>query len=134
MNKHEIPDDMKDLVLTENEAAALMKAANEGTPTPKKPRTRSKFQFTMFPEEWKNQLAKVQAEGGVYRVALYLLRESWRAQSNRVKAANKALEAQGVSRWQKYHALEQLGKLGLISIERSSRKSPVVTVKFTRLA
>ena len=133
MNKHEIPDDMKDLVLTENEAAALMKAANEGTPTPKKPRTRS-IKFTMFPEEWKYQLAKVQAEGGVYRVALYLLGESWRAQSNRVKAANKALEAQGVSRWQKYHALEQLGKLGLISTERSSRKSPVVTVKFTGLA
>jgi hypothetical protein len=130
MNKHEIPDDMKDLLLTEEERKALMKAS-KGATRRKSRAPKTRFKFTIFPDEWEYQLARVQAEGGVYRVALYLLRETWRAGSNRVKLANEVLKARGVSRWQKYHALDVLGSLGLISTERGSRKSPVVTVKFT---
>jgi hypothetical protein len=66
-----------------------------------------------------------------YRVALYLLEEVWRSQSKRVKLANAGLKELNVGRRGKRHALDQLGKLGLISSERQPRKSPVVTVKFT---
>jgi hypothetical protein len=85
--------------------------------------------FIKFPEEWDYQLARVQADGSTYRVALYLL---WKARftGGSVKLANKALEARGVSRWSKYRALDQLGRLGLISTERNGRQSILVKVKF----
>jgi hypothetical protein len=125
-----VPDDMKDLVLTEAEVAAAIKAARGGS-TPRKLRTRSKSKFIIFPVEWQFQLARVKADGCTYRVALYLLWEAWRSQSNRVKLANVGMEEHGVSRWNKHRALKQLVEAGLISIEQQPRKSPIVTVKFT---
>jgi hypothetical protein len=85
----------------------------------------------MFPVEWQYQLARVKADGCTYRVALYLLWEAWRSQSNRVKLTNVGLKEHGVSRWSKQHALDQLAEAGLISTERRPWKSPVVAVKFT---
>ena len=127
---HNVPNDMKDLVLTEAEVAAAMKAASEGS-TPRKLRTRSKSKFIMFPVEWQFQLARVRADGCTYRVALYLLWEAWRSQSNRVKLTNVGMKEHGVSRWNKHRALKQLVEAGLISVEQRTRKSPSVTVKFT---
>ena len=97
----------------------------------KKPTTRSKSKFIIFPEEWRDQLAHIKAGGATYRVALYLLHEVWRSGSNRVKLANVSLEAHGVSRWGKHRALNRLGSVGLISTEHAFGKSPVVTVKYT---
>jgi hypothetical protein len=91
--------------------------------------TRSKF--IKFPLEWDCQLARDKADGVTYRVALYLLHETWRSGHNRVKLANGTLEARGVNRWGKYRALERLGRLGLISTERRGRRSPIITVKWT---
>jgi hypothetical protein len=93
------------------------------------PSTRSKF--IKFPLEWAFQLARAKADGSTYRVALYLLQETWRSGCNRVKLANGTLKAQGVSRWAKYRALDELGRLGLVSTEREDRRSPLVTVKFS---
>jgi hypothetical protein len=132
--KHKIRDDLKGIVMEEDELAAAMKAANEN-PTPKKPRgrarARSRSRFIMFPEEWRYQLARVDANKCTYRLALYLLWEVWRSQSNRVKLANVGLKELGVGRWGKRHALDQLAKTGLISTERQPRKSPIVMVRFT---
>jgi hypothetical protein len=125
--KRNIPDDLKDLVWTDEDAVVVAKAASKGS-TPKKRWWRSKF--IMFPVEWQFQLARMKADGCAYRIALYVLWEAWRSQSNRVKLANVGLKERGVGRWGKRHALEQLGSAGLISIERQPRKSPVVTVKF----
>jgi hypothetical protein len=122
-----VPDDMKHLVLTEQEVAAAMKAASPG----KKPRVRRKAKFIMFPVEWQYQLTRVNADVCAYRLALHLLWEAWRSQSNRVKLANVALKELGVGRRGKRHALEQLAEAGLISTERAARKSPVVTIRFT---
>jgi hypothetical protein len=94
----------------------------------KAPSTRSRF--IKFPLEWAIQLAYVKADGGTYRVALYLLQEVWRSGSNRVKLANDALQKQGVSRWMKYRALAVLCSRGLVSTERAGRRSPIVIVKF----
>jgi hypothetical protein len=89
-----------------------------------------KAKFIKFPQEWDYQLARVQADGCTYRVALFLLQEAYWA-GGRAKLANKALEARGVSRWSKYRALGLLGQLGLISVERNGRRSIMVRVKFT---
>jgi hypothetical protein len=127
--KRNVPDDIKDLVWTDEEAAAAMKAASKGS-TPKKVQARSKSRFTIFPDEWDYQLARVEANGCTYRVAIDLLREVWRSQSNRMKLPNVALKQRNVSRWSKQRALDQLEEAGLISIERHARKSPIVVVKF----
>jgi hypothetical protein len=107
-----------------------MKAASEN-PSPKKSRARTRSKFIMFPVEWRYQLARVKADGCAYQVALHLLWEAWRSQSNRVKLPNVGLKELGVGRRGKRHALDQLVEAGLISTERQPRKSPVVTVKFT---
>jgi hypothetical protein len=125
-----VPDDIKDLVWTDEEAAAATKVASTGT-TSRKSRARSKSRFIMFPMVWQYQLVRLKAGCCTYRVALYLLWEAWRSQSNQVKLANMGLKEWGVGRRGKRLALNQLGRAGLISTERQPRKSPVVTVKFT---
>jgi hypothetical protein len=124
-----VPNDIKDLVWIDEEAAAT-KVASTGT-TSRKSRARSKSRFIMFPMEWQYQLVRVKAGCCTYRVALYLLWEAWRSQSNQVKLANMGLKEWGVGRRGKRLALNQLGRAGLISTERQPRKSPVVTIKFT---
>jgi hypothetical protein len=124
-----VPNDIKDLVWIDEEAAAT-KVASTGT-TSRKSRARSKSRFIMFPMEWQYQLMRVKAGCCTYRVALYLLWEAWRSQSNQVKLANMGLKEWGVGRRGKRLALNQLGRAGLISTERQPRKSPVVTIKFT---
>jgi hypothetical protein len=91
---------------------------------------RSTIKFIMFPVEWQFQLARVDADKCTYRVALYLLYESWRSQNKFVKLANFGLKGLGVGREGKRNALEQLEEAGLVSVERNDRKSPVVKVKF----
>jgi hypothetical protein len=112
------------------EHEAALRPAAETKPASKRA-SRSRSKFTKFPEEWRDQLARMGADGTTYRVALYLLYEVWRSGSDRVKLANVGLKAQGVSRWGKNRALHRLARAGLISTERASGKSPVVTVKYT---
>jgi hypothetical protein len=84
----------------------------------------------MVPRAWEYQLARLETCGAnVYRIALYLLDETWRSGSNRVKS-NGALEKHGVSRWGKQRALKQLRQIGLIKVEQQPRRSPIVTVRF----
>jgi hypothetical protein len=88
--------------------------------------------FTKFPDVWEHQLARIpRVDGAIYRVALYLLRESWRSDNPRVKLANGVMRGRGVGKRAKQRALRRLGRVGLISIEQHPRKSPIVTVKFT---
>jgi hypothetical protein len=129
--KRDVPDNMKHLVWSDEEVAAIMKTASESDSASKKSRARTRSRFIMFPVEWRCQLKRVDADKCTYRVALHLLEESWRSQSKRVKLANVGLKELGVGRRGKRHALDQLGKAGLISAERQPRRSPIVTVKFT---
>ncbi len=88
--------------------------------------------FIRFPREWEYQLARMEgASATTYRVALFLLWESWRSDLRRVKLSNAALRDWGVGREAKRRALDKLGRAGLVSVERRARKSPTVTVKFT---
>jgi hypothetical protein len=68
-------------------------------------RRRMGAKFTMLPDAWDYQLAKIKADGCTYRVAIYLLRESWRVDNNRVKLPNGVLKERGVGRWGKQRVL-----------------------------
>jgi hypothetical protein len=128
--KRSVPDDLKDLVLRHDEVEKLLQSRTK--PPPKgRSRVESKSRFIIFPMEWHRQLATVEAEGATYRVAFYLLYECWRSQTNRMKLPNIGLRQWGVGRRGKRSALDQLGRLGLISCDRARGKSPVVTVKLT---
>jgi hypothetical protein len=95
-------------------------------------RRRRAAKFTKFPHMWEHQLARIRrADAATYRVALYLLWESWRSDIHRVKVTNGVIRDRGVNKWAKQRALRRLGRAGLISIEQHPNKSPVVTVKFT---
>jgi hypothetical protein len=115
--------DPSQLRLTPEDIAAL-------TPRTYSTTKAKKSGFTIFPDAWDDQLARVKANGCTYRVAIHLLREAWRTGNNRVKLANVTLGGRNVSRWGKQRALGQLVAAGLISIDQPSRKSPIVMVKF----
>lgn len=87
--------------------------------------------FVMFPELWREQLADIRAHGSTYRVAIFLLGEAWRTNNRAVKLTNVALTQAGVKRDGKAIALQELRQAGLVAVEQSPRKSPIVTVRFT---
>jgi hypothetical protein len=58
----------------------------------------------------------------------YLMYESWRTGHYPVKLANEFLARIGIDRDAKLRALRKLERLGLISIERRGRKSPVIRI------
>ena len=118
-----VPDDMKNLVFTEEELAAVT------TPTGARKKQHRK-PFTPFPKVWQFQLVKIpNATACTYRVALCLLWEAWRSGSNKVKLTNVTLKKEGVGRWGKRRSLEQLGQRWLIAVDSKPRKSPIVTLK-----
>jgi ribosomal protein S19E (S16A) len=61
-------------------------------------------------------------------VCVYLLYASWKARSMTFTMPNGWLEERGVSREVKRRVLRDLEEAGLITIERPSRKTPIVTL------
>jgi hypothetical protein len=84
--------------------------------------------FIKFPELWRVCLAEKRADGSTYRVALYLLNQA--RFSTHVRLGNKALERQGVSRASKWRALKLLRRAGLIAVEGTKGKVPIVKVRW----
>jgi hypothetical protein len=91
-------------------------------PKPKKKRER----FVCVPWSWVEKLSG--ARGQTLRVAIVLLHLHWKAQGRPVKLANGKLQSDGISRRAKWRALLELESLGLISIERRPKKSPVIQI------
>jgi hypothetical protein len=89
-------------------------------PKPKRPRLDG--QFILVPFE------AVQLFSPRGRVVLQLLYLAWWHRSRTVVLANRKLGEWGVSRYQKYRALENLERAGLISVERRVAKNPRVTL------
>jgi hypothetical protein len=93
------------------------------TPTPRKIAKRREH-FVMVPFEWLERLNG--AEGSAYAVALHLLYLNWKGRGGPVKLANGMLKINGINRWSKKRALEDLERRGLITVERRPRKSPII--------
>ena len=61
-------------------------------------------------------------------VWVYLVRLSWREESLTFALPNGWLERSGVSREVKRRVLRDLERAGLITLERRTKKSPIVTL------
>jgi hypothetical protein len=92
---------------------------------PKKIRERRQ-QFVKVPWTWIERLGG--AHGKTYAVAVRLLYLHWKGDGKPIKLANGMLAIDGISRWSKWRALEDLEWLGLIAIDRRQRKSPIITL------
>jgi hypothetical protein len=111
------PFDLKKLPLNQEE----MKAYSGKSAAPK-------ARFTLVPDVWKKRLAEGTTNCSTYKLALALLHRDWKNDGRPVRLANKGLEADGLNRKQKYRALADLERLGLVTVERPFRKSPTVKV------
>jgi hypothetical protein len=64
-----------------------------------------------------------------FAVLCYLLHENWKQGGGPIKVPNGFLNKLGVGRGAKSRALKKLERLGIISVERRDRKSPIVTIR-----
>jgi hypothetical protein len=85
---------------------------------------RRRRHFIQVPMSWFERLAG--ASGQTYRIALFLLYLDWKARGEPVQLANGLLQIDGVSRYSKWRALDDLARRGLIAVERRRRRSPIV--------
>jgi hypothetical protein len=89
-------------------------------------RRRQKTRFVKVPLLWMERLAHAR-QARTFKVALQLLYRHWKAGGGKpVVLPNAGLI--GVRRGTKWRGLVELEKLGLIAIQRRSRKSPLITV------
>jgi hypothetical protein len=52
----------------------------------------------------------------------------WKGRGEPFTLSNGMVDMEGVTRWGKWRALAELEQLGLITIERRRRKSPLIVV------
>jgi hypothetical protein len=80
--------------------------------------------FVRVPWQWVEALSG--ASGQTCLLALHLLYLHWKGNGGPIKLANGMLEMDGIGRKGKSHALNELERRGLITVERRPRKSPIV--------
>ena len=114
------PSDMDEYTLTDEQVRERLAGV------PRKIQKRRKH-FIKVPWTWAERLVKAHYIA-TYRVALHLLYQHWKEHGETFTVANGMLAIEGVSRWQKWRALQELEQLGLIRVQRRPRKSPLITV------
>jgi hypothetical protein len=87
--------------------------------------------FLKMPIVWIDRLntAKLAV---TFKVANHLLRKEYETHQPTIRLANIALVSIGITPHTKWRALAELERLGLVHIERHTRKSPVVTLLHLR--
>jgi hypothetical protein len=90
--------------------------------TPRRVEKRRKH-FVMLPYVWVEALINCK-HAGTWCVAVQLVYLDWKNNHAPIKVANTTLD--GVTRWSKNRALLELEDLGLVSVERRPKKSPIV--------
>jgi hypothetical protein len=93
----------------------------------KQRREKLEQQFIRVPVGWADKLAKTKRRSTLL-VALHLLRLSWKKNSNTVSLTNSGLKEWGVSRQEKWFALNELKSEKLVTIESDKGKSPRITL------
>jgi hypothetical protein len=90
---------------------------------------RRRQHFVQVPMGWVEAL-RVARYINTYRVALYLLYQHWKDRGRSpIPVSNVALALAGVSRREKWRALVELERFGLIEVVRRARKAPLVTIR-----
>lgn len=87
--------------------------------------------FVKVPLEWAHRLDSARFVA-TSKVALHLLHEGFKAHGhgNNIRLANGVLALKGVTPGQKWRALAELERLGLVSVEHRPRKSPKITLLY----
>jgi hypothetical protein len=85
-------------------------------------------QFAKVPRHWVDLLTR-SGRDKTLAIVWHLLHEHWKQAGGPIKLSNGMLALDGVGRGAKWRALNKLESLGLISVERRDRKSPIVTIK-----
>jgi hypothetical protein len=117
-------DDPFDIIANQR----LDPAAFSMPPVPAKIQKRRE-QFVKVPLWWYEKLANPAPTCRcTCLVAWHLLHLDWKSHGEPFTLANGMLEYDGISRWSKRRALEDLEGRGLISIDRRRKKSPVIHV------
>lgn len=91
------------------------------------PKVRGEFLKGPIPLDWLGRAAKLPGKAAL-ATALAIMFEAGRRRSNQVKLTTAILNRFGVNRKAKYRALKQLEGAKLISVVRTPRKNPIVTV------
>ena len=87
--------------------------------------------FTMLPDPWRVRL-RAARRAATWNVAAELLSRSFKEHQQTIRLSNVGLASIGVASRQKWRALAELEKLGLVSIDRRTRKSPYVTLLYPK--
>jgi hypothetical protein len=82
--------------------------------------------FVKVPWIWVERLGEARYIA-TYRLALHVLYRHWKANGKPFTLANGEIKMGSTSRWQKWRALAELEKLGLITVKKRGRKSPWIT-------
>ena len=82
----------------------------------------------MVPWSWVERLAKARFTA-TYRVALHILYRHWKGGGESFTLSNGAVAMEGVGRRAKWRALGELERLGLITVERRPRRTPLIAVQ-----
>ena len=91
-----------------------------------KARRRGATRYVKLPLVWVDKLREINASGTTYHVAIEVLRRTWERRGRGTAIGLPRIS--GVSRNGKRAALRQLEFAGLVSVERPSDKSPIVTM------
>ena len=90
-------------------------------------RRKRRGHFVRVPMAWVEKLVEAR-HIATYRLALHVLYRHWKGGGQPFTLSNGMVAVEGVSRWQKWRALKELERLGLVTVERRDRKSPRVEV------
>jgi hypothetical protein len=113
-------ENLEALRLTPEQATAGQRSENSKT-------GRRRHEFIKVPRVWSDRLQAARY-ASTYRIALYLLFQHWKTEGQAIRLSNVAAVRAGVSRGQKWRALRELERLGLIRVEQSGRRSPLITI------
>jgi hypothetical protein len=84
--------------------------------------------FVMVPLWWLERVTKAAHSPQQVFVGLWLLHLRWKAKSLRFPVPNGQLAKHGIDRRSKWSALANLAAAGLISVEQTPGKTPIVTL------
>ena len=94
---------------------------------PKHKRKKWQQRFVAVPMIWAEQLETCDS-AATFKLALLLLYEHWHSNGARIRLTNPLAAKWGILPDAKNWGLAYLERRGLVSVERCSRKTPVVTV------
>ena len=82
--------------------------------------------FVQLPWMWIEALSG--ASGKTWQLAVQLLYLHWRGKGAPIKLANGMLEIDGIDRFAKWRALNELERRKIVTIERRHARSPLITL------